>query len=82
MNLDALLEPSENLNQPCKLGRIMAGLNEPYRSALENLIAVPFADGGESDARLRGRLAKAGLYVSQPVIYRHRHGECSCKVDA
>lgn len=78
MNLDALLEPAENLRQPCKLGRIVNGLEEPYKSALETLIAVPYVDGGESDSALRVRLSKAGLHVSQPVIYRHRTHECSC----
>lgn len=79
MNLDALLEPAESLIQPCKLGRIVNGLADPYKSALENLLAIPYADGGESDAALRARLAKAGLHCSQPVIYRHRNKQCACE---
>lgn len=78
MNLDALLEPSGNINQPCKLGRVIETLTDPHKSALITLLQTSYRDGGESDAQLRARLFKAGLPVSQPVIYRHRNGECAC----
>lgn len=78
MNLDALLEPAENQIQPCKLGRVIQSLPEPYKSALINLLDITYANGGESDASIRTRLFKAGHPVSQPVIYRHRNNQCSC----
>jgi hypothetical protein len=80
MNLDALLEPAENMVQPCKLGRIIEAIPEPYKAALLALVNKPFADGGESDNSIRVRLFKAGYPCSSPVIYRHRNNQCSCVV--
>ena len=78
-DLDALLAPPESLATPCKLGRIIDKLNDPYKTALIGLLEVPFADGGESDTAIRERLYKAGFPVSQAVIYRHRNKQCSCE---
>lgn len=79
MSLDALLEPAENVTQPCKVGRIVAALPEPYKGALVKLLETPFANGGESDALIRNRMFKAGYPCSQAVIYRHRQQQCSCE---
>lgn len=81
MNLEALLEPlpERGAPRPCKTARIIAGLEEPYRSALQKLVDLSFANGGLSDAALRDRMLKAGLDVATSNIHYHRRGICSCK---
>lgn len=80
MNLDALLEPipDRNQKQPCKVGRIVAGLEEPYKSALTTLLATSYADGGLADEAIQKRMDAAGLQVGATVINRHRKLTCTC----
>lgn len=80
MNLDALLEPVPGrYTQPCKVGRIVAKLEDPYKTALITMLASAYVDGGFSDTMIRTRLTSAGFQVSTPVIWRHRNNQCSCE---
>lgn len=80
MSLDVLLEPIPVPTiRPCKLGTAVTELAEPYKAALENLIAVRYQDGGLTDAGLHQRLTQAGFNISISVIHYHRRGICSCK---
>lgn len=80
MSLEALLAPipDRNAKHPCKVGRIVEELAEPYKSALVNLIVTRYADGGLSDEALEARLKDAGLEVGTTIINRHRRGSCTC----
>lgn len=79
MSLEVLLEPIDKAHRRCKLGAIIASLEEPYQSALQKLADVSWREGGLSDTRLRERLKLAGFSVSMSVIYNHRTGVCACK---
>lgn len=78
MDLDVLLEPVNHDSMPCKLARIVMGLEEPYREVLQKLVDKKYIDGGLSDSALQLRMKRAGLQVSTPVIWRHRFKTCSC----
>lgn len=79
MNLDALLAPIETAKpRLCKIGTLLTTLEEPYKSALANLVAVKHADGGLSDQALCGRLREAGISMSVSTVHYHRRGLCSC----
>ena len=80
MSLDVLLEPIPDRNQkePCKVGRILAGLAEPYKSALEGLLATSYENGGLGSDALTERINKAGFEVGATVVHRHRRGKCTC----
>jgi len=79
MNLDALLAPiDERGPRPCRLGHLLATLEEPYKSALANLVTLKHADGGLSDQALVGRLREAGLPMSVSTVHYHRRNICSC----
>lgn len=81
MNLDALLGPApaaSSNGRLCRVGAILAGLEEPYRSALERLLSVPFLEGGETDEQLATRLRAAELPVGATTIRRHRTKTCIC----
>lgn len=81
MNLDALLEPLPNRREPkpCKLGQTLLQLEEPYKTALAELVSRSYADGGLSDRELYLRLDAAGIPVSPSVIHYHRRQACSCR---
>lgn len=78
MGLDALLAERSDKTDPCKLGRLIATLEEPYRAALNTLLSVAYVDGGESDREIAHRLRLADLPMSQATINRHRVGTCGC----
>ncbi len=78
MNLDKLLEPVEHEARPCKILRIIMGLEDPYRSAVVQMLNMRFNDGGLSDEGLAKKMKSAGLRVSWQVIYRHRVKLCCC----
>jgi hypothetical protein len=79
MNLDALLAPIEPAKpRLCKIGTLLTTLDEPYRSALENLVTVKHSEGGLSDQALCGRLREAGISMSVSTVHYHRRGLCSC----
>lgn len=81
MNLDALLEPipSRRKITLCKLGQTLSKLEEPYKTALQKLVATSYADGGLSDRDLSVRLDAAGIQISTSVIHYHRRSLCSCR---
>ncbi len=73
--LDVLLEPAEQSEgQSCKIGRILIGLDEPYQSALTELLA-----GDLPDERVLLVMKKAGLNASYSTLYRHRRWICVCE---
>ncbi len=79
MNLDALLEPLPARNQEaCKVGRILADLQDPYKTALINLLDTLYADGGLADEALAARMNAAGLPVGAKTVYKHRRKQCTC----
>lgn len=78
MGLEALLAERPEPVRLCKVGRIVASLEDPYRTALIDLLAVTYVDGGESDGEISARLKSAGLPASGAHINRHRRGVCSC----
>jgi hypothetical protein len=78
MNLESLLEPVEHEATPCKILKIIMELEDPYRSAVVQMLNTRFMDGGLSDEKLSMKMKKAGLRVSWQVIYRHRSKICCC----
>lgn len=80
MSLDALLEPmpERNMTRPCKIGQFHLGLEEPYKTALTNLLETSYQDGGMSDEHVTSRLSQAGLKVGATLVNRHRRRLCSC----
>ena len=80
MSLDALLEPLPDRNAPklCKVGSIIDSLQDPYKSALHNLLIVSYDDGGASDEAIADRMKTAGLPVGARTIYQHRKKRCAC----
>lgn len=84
MNLDALLAPLPESNKtlPCKVGRIVLSLEDPYKTALTNLLANDHSEGGLTAESLEARMREAGLEVSASVIRKHRRHACSCEKSA
>lgn len=82
MSLDVLLEPipDRNKKEPCKIGRILADLQEPYKGALTTLLATSYADGGLADEAVAARMKAAGLPVGSKTVYKHRRQQCTCEV--
>lgn len=80
MNLDALLEPvpDRNAKALCKVGAIVEGLEDPYKTALKNLLGTLYDDGGLSDEAVAERMTKAGLTIGSKTVYRHRRKGCTC----
>ena len=78
MKLDKLLGPVEQDAKPCKISKIIMGLDEPYSSAVLDMLNTNFMDGGLSDEGLSMKMKKAGLRVSWQVVYRHRRKICCC----
>lgn len=80
MNLDALLAPlpDRNISLPCKVGRILESLEDPYKTALLSLLAQDVDQGGLSSEQLQVRLKEAGLEVGATAIRRHRRKQCGC----
>lgn len=72
--LDTLLLPRQG--KPCKVGRILGELDEPYKSALAELLAD---HDGMPDEPLRQLMKRAGLNVSYSSVYRHRREFCNCE---
>ena len=81
MSLEALLAPlpSRGTSEPCKVGRYLARLLDPYRGALVSLLTTSYADGGLSDEALSARMRDAELPVSPTILNRHRRGLCACE---
>ena len=80
MNLDALLKPIEpNAGTPCKIKRIMDTLEDPYKTALKNIVEKSVDDGGLSPNQAGARIREAGIEISSHSIYRHRIGSCACR---
>lgn len=80
MNLDALLAPLPERNKtlPCKVGRIVESLEDPYKTALINLLAQDVSQGGLSSEQLETRMREAGLEAGATAIRRHRKRQCGC----
>lgn len=79
MSLDILLAPiPEPEPTLCKLGKIIAALDEPYKTALVNLTNQNYADGGMSDEALTERLHQAELPIGSTIVNRHRRQVCAC----
>lgn len=81
MDLNVLLEPvaQDRAPGPCKVARIVASLEEPYRSALDRLVSTKYQDGGLADEALAARMKAAGVPAGATVINRHRRGQCTCE---
>jgi hypothetical protein len=80
MSLDLLLEPIPvRDNQPCKVGRYLVALEDPYKTALLNLLNIPVADGGMSSEHVAQRMSQAGLPVGSTAVRRHREKRCPCE---
>jgi hypothetical protein len=79
MNLDALLEPMESKPFVCKLRAIIEALEDPYRSALLDLVESSPERGGLSANQLSAKVKKAGLSISSASIHRHRAKICPCE---
>jgi len=80
MNLDVLLKPIEPKPAvSCKSRKLIEGLEEPYKSALDALIHNDPDNGGLSPNKAAARIVEAGLDLSAHSIYRHRIGACACR---
>ena len=83
MSLDALLAPvPERVKEKCKVGRIVADLPEPYKTALDEKLQLSYASGGLSDEELVRIMAAAELPVGATIINRHRRNRCTCVAKA
>lgn len=82
MSLELLLEPATRSVTFCKVGQIVASLEEPYKSALIDTLARGYREGGLSDLQVARRMASAGLPVGERTVSRHRAGACVCVVVA
>lgn len=80
MNLDALLEPLPERNPKylCKVGSIVESLQDPYKSALRDLLNNLYENGGLSDEAVADRMTAAGLKIGSRTVYRHRRKACTC----
>jgi hypothetical protein len=83
MNLEALLQPTvlaslSKPGQPCKVTKVIESLEEPYRSAAQQLANRTFADGGFSEDQTAAKFAEAGIRLGHSTIGRHRNGWCTC----
>jgi len=80
MSLDVLLEPIPvKTKTPCKVGRVLASLDDPYKTALLTLLDTRFVDGGLADDAVAERLERAGFDVGATTVRSHRKGTCSCE---
>lgn len=81
MSLEILLSPPSPVKptQPCKVGRILAGLDEPYKSALTNHLTRTHADGGYTDEFLSSLMGQAGFQIGATTVRTHRKGMCACE---
>jgi hypothetical protein len=82
MSLDILLEPVIDRSHeklPCKVGRILASLDDPYKTALVTLLGTAYSHGGLSDEALTERIKLAGFPVGASVVNRHRRNKCACE---
>jgi hypothetical protein len=80
MSLETLLAPiPSRVTKLCRVGRIIEGLDEPYKTAVINLVNLHRANGGLTEAELSSRFAEANLQASASVIYTHRSGHCACR---
>lgn len=78
-NLDVLLQPLQVEEiQPCKVGRYILELEDPYKTALVNLVNTTHEDGGLSAERASERMRDAGLSVGATALRRHRERRCPC----
>lgn len=79
-SLDILLEPrAPEPPKFCKVGKILADLDEPYKTALINILELPYASGGFSDEEITTRMTEAGIPAGHTIINRHRRGRCTCE---
>ena len=79
MNLDALLKPIDNKTDPCKLQKLIDGLEDPYKNALLELVNLQSEAGGLSARQLSSRIKEAGFSISENTILRHRGNTCACR---
>ena len=80
MSLDVLLEPIPAKSKtPCKVGKVLASLDDPYKTALLNLLNTKFSDGGLADEHVAERLERAGFDIGATTVRTHRKGMCSCE---
>lgn len=73
MSLLAGLKPAEP--QPCKMGRIIATLEEQDRVILENALS-DFTNW--TGAGLTKAINDRGIEVTRETLHAHRLGRCSC----
>lgn len=66
---------------PCRVSRLIANLEEPYRSAAQQLVNVKHNQGGIADMPLAAEFRKAGIQLSSTMINRHRNGWCPCPTE-
>lgn len=64
--------------KPCVIQRIIDGLPEEYKVALNQQMTTLFRDGGPSDFDIYKRMTLAGFKVSPATVNRHRGNKCSC----
>jgi hypothetical protein len=71
--LDATLTPTGRL---CVIGRNLADLPDPYKTALRELIT-----GTASGLVVAARMKSAGLGGSEKSVQIHRRGLCGCPTE-
>ena len=64
--------------EPCIIGRSIRDIPDPYKTALQNIVALPWGDGGFTDAQVAQAMKAAGLRSSETSVRRHRRGFCTC----
>lgn len=80
--LDVLLQDApvrtrnnRTLSNRCVVGKIVAELPEPYKTALVNQLV----DRVYPEYEVHARLKAAGLQASTSAVGRHRRGQCVCE---
>lgn len=76
----AHLAGTTNTDRPCRLGAVLAGLDDTDRTAVVDALTARDPNGrrATSDDRIAAVLTRAGHGVGHSTIGRHRRGHCNC----
>lgn len=74
-----LLDEERDGRKLCVIGRHLTDLDEPYSSALEQLVDRSWNDGGLTEFAVAQVMNEAGLKGSPTSVLRHRRRLCICQ---
>jgi hypothetical protein len=74
-----LLEEKRDGRKLCVIGHPLVDLDEPYRSALQDLVDRSWSNGGLTEFAVAQVMNEAGLKGSPTSVLRHRRRLCICQ---